>query len=106
MVNKKAFFAIIITLDTVFVLCFVLSFVVSSPADSSFSSAAAMIFATIWTACEIQYADKPNKWGINTLKARHIKRGTPNVYRRSIIPLFILFAAASLFSLIKALVSL
>ena len=106
MLNRKTYFIIIIALVIIGVTAITLSFIVSGDASDYFESSGVVMLFNIWLIHEIQYADKPNKFGINTVKASFLRQGKSKIYRIIISPLLAFAMLSSLKDLIKALILL
>ena len=81
MLSRKSFIIILFAWIIIGVICFVLYYTLSEPINAPFSTSGVCSFAIIICTLEIQYADKPVKYGYNLLKSRFLRMGKPHIYR-------------------------
>ena len=81
MLSRKSFIIILFAWIIIGVVCFVLYYTLPEPINAPFSTSGVCSFAIIICTLEIQYADKPVKYGHNLLKSRYLRMGKPHIYR-------------------------
>ena len=81
MLSRKSFIIILIAWIVIGVVSYALYYTLSEPINDLFRISGGSSIAIIICTLEIQYADKPVKYGHNLLKSRFLRMGKPHIYR-------------------------